>query len=92
MGYVSEALRSRGTRKAAPRSIPATLVRVLFPAGCSRARISCREKPQQRSIACSIPAAGACCELVLAPGEAKTWDYVVSQQRALGRLVEQRDL
>lgn len=32
------------------------------------------------------------CELVLTPGVAKAWDYVVSQQRALGSPVEQWDL
>lgn len=31
-------------------------------------------------------------ELVLTPGVAKAWDYVVSQQGALGSPVEQRDL
>lgn len=48
------------------------------------------KKPQQHSITGSIPAGSSCCELVLAPGKAKAWDYVVFQQRALGSLVEQR--
>lgn len=80
-------MRPRGTQKAA------ALVRVEFPCWLLQ---GWDFTPRKANSSTATPAASQLlalgCELVLTPGVAKAWDYMVSQQRALGSLVEQRGL